>query len=656
MSDRQEHRPTPEQIRQSIFENVQAHDITVERITQIVNLGDYPEPIGIPHNIPASSTVKFVGRSEALKHLHHVLQQNDRGAITSIQGISGVGKTELATQYALLNLLLLTYPGGICWLRARDEDIGIQIVGFAKAKLGLQPPKDWDLPSQVDFCWSHWCKGDVLVVLDDVNDYPKIEPYLPPQPSRFKVLITTRLQLDLSQSLTLDVLGEEAALDLLQQWVGSEKIDQQLADAKKLCQRLGYLPLALNLVGRYVKQRKISLAEMLRRLEEKGLRHKALEVEKKDRTWTLNINRGVAAAFELSWEEVSEDAKQLGCLLSLFALAPIPWDLVERIDVGQDTEELEDARVELESLHLLQGEETYRLHQLIREFFQDKLIQSPWVDDLKQRFFQAMVAEAKKLAREYEELRKRMASGSKRTLEMETIVAQARFLGKQADYLTYDVKAMLSEGTDGERVIALGLLQTQIQTQKISKSEFDEAFDLVLQAIRHSKSAFEQYHALRVAYLMTPCLSSPLEKEDSQKAQLYVTLQDQYSQHIKEGTDRRYIGDKICAAIVRSASNFEPRHIFSLPYKEREITLKILEILTSKGRLQRKSFFEIVDEIQQMQEGVDLNTIRSILDNLSRNRFICPIMVDDCFSAPEYELFPPLLDLIQEFIQNQSTS
>ena len=653
MSDRQEHLPTPEQIRQSIFENVQAHDITVERITQILNLGDYPEPIGIPHNIPASSTVKFVGRSEALKHLHHVLQQNDRGAITAIEGISGVGKTELATQYALLNLLLLTYPGGICWLRARDEDIGIQIVGFAKAKLGLKPPKDWDLPSQVDFCWSRWREGDVLVVLDDVNDYPKIEPYLPPQPSRFKVLITTRLQLDLSQSLTLDVLGEEAALDLLQQWVGSEKINQQLADAKKLCQRLGYLPLALNLVGRYVKQRKISLAEMLRRLEEKGLRHKALEVEKKHRTWTLNINRGVAAAFELSWEEVSEDAKQLGCLLSLFALAPIPWDLVERIDVGQDTEELEDARVELESLHLLQGEETYHLHQLIREFFQDKLIQSPWVDDLKQRFFQAMVAEAKKLAREYEELRKRMASGSKRTLEMETIVAQARFLGKQADYFTYDVKAMLSEGTDGERVIALGLLQTQIQ--KISKSEFDEAFDLVLQAIRHSKSAFEQYHALRVAYLMMPCLSSPFEKEDSQKDQLYVTLEDQYSQHIREGTDRRYIADKICAAIVKDSAKSEPYYIRFLPYKEQEITLNILRILTSKGRLQRKSLREIVEEIQQIQEGVDLNTIRSILDNLSRYRLIRPFS-DNYLFIEEYELYPPLLDLIQEFIQSHSTS
>jgi hypothetical protein len=270
-------RPSPEQVLQSILQNVQVGgNLTTGDISQILNLFisiNPPEsfnPTGIPQNIPSSGTIKFVGRSEELERLHQMLQQNNQVAIAALAGMGGVGKTELATQYALLHLLLLTYPGGICWLRARDEDIGFQVVQFAQTELGLEPPKDLDLPKQVRWCWRRWREGNVLVVLDDVNDYLKVEPYLPPQPSQFKVLITTRLQLDLPQSLTLDVLGEVAALDLLQQWVEAGTINQHLIDAKELCQRLGYLPLALNLVGRYIKKRKISLPEMLRRLEGKG--------------------------------------------------------------------------------------------------------------------------------------------------------------------------------------------------------------------------------------------------------------------------------------------------------------------------------------------------------------------------------------------------
>ncbi|MEH2035329.1 tetratricopeptide repeat protein [Nostoc sp.] len=395
---------SPEEILQSILRNVQvAGNLTTGDITQILNLlviiqqPDVFKPKEIPQNIPRGSTVKFVGRAETLVNLHERLQHSSQVVIAAIEGMGGVGKTELATQYALIHLLLNTYPGGICWLRARDEDIGLQILQFAIAKLGLKPPEDWDLPKQVDFCWSRWHDGDVLVVLDDVNDYPKVEQYLPPQSPRFKLLITSRLQLDFSQSFTLDVLSESAALELLQEWVGAEKVAQELEDAKEICQRLGCLPLALNLVGRYVKKRKISLAEMLRRLEEKKLTHESLARDEEDRTWTLNVKRGVAAAFELSWEELNDDAKELGVLLSLFALAPIPWKLVESVETGKDAEQLEKSRVDLKDLHLLQGEDSYQLHQLIREFFQLKQAEFNQVDELKRSLCRVMVALAKEI-------------------------------------------------------------------------------------------------------------------------------------------------------------------------------------------------------------------------------------------------------------------
>lgn len=313
--------------------------------------------------------------------------------IAAVEGMGGVGKTELAIQYSLLHLQLHNYPGGICWLRARESDIGLQILQFATTDLDKKPPEDLELPERVRWCWQHWQQGNTLIVLDDVNNYSHIKPYLPPQPSQFKVLITTRLKLDLASSLFLEVLSEADALLLLAQLIGEEKQNQELAQAKELCQRLGYLPLALQLVGRYVKKRKITLAEMLRRLEEKGLGHPSLIVKENDPTWTLNIKRGVAAAFELSWQELTKEAQWLAVFLSFFALAEIPWGLVQASLPKRDSEELEDLRDEnLMALHLLQrtGEEQYQLHQLIREFFAAKQQQMPEKEEMKQIFCQSM--------------------------------------------------------------------------------------------------------------------------------------------------------------------------------------------------------------------------------------------------------------------------
>ena len=286
--------------------------------------------------------------------------------------MGGIGKTELAIQYSLKHLKLNHYPGGICWLGARDRDIGSQIVNFAGIYLDLEPPANLELTDQVDWCWNHWREGNKLIVLDDVTNYNDIKPYLPPEASQFKVLITTRLKLSLANPLFLEVLTKSEALELLKQLVGAEEVNQELATAKKLCQRLGYLPLALQLVSQYVKKRRISLAEELRRLQQEELNHRSLKVPQNDATWTSNITLGVVAAFELSWEELSESAQELACLLSLFALAPIPWSLVEAAAVGQATEKLEDARLKLENSHLLQGENPYRLHQLVQEFLREK--------------------------------------------------------------------------------------------------------------------------------------------------------------------------------------------------------------------------------------------------------------------------------------------
>ncbi|WP_228038959.1 tetratricopeptide repeat protein [Nostoc sp. LEGE 12450] len=347
--------------------------------------------------MPLSGVVEFVGREEELQNLHQLLQDNKQVAIAAIAGMGGVGKTELALQYAIQHRE--TYNGGLCWLLPKTGDVGIQVVQFARTQLDLKPPEDFDLLAQVQYCWRRWREGDVLLVLDDVSDYEEIKPYLQSLPSQFKVLMTTRQKLGRIAQLSLDVLQPEAALELLRSLLKETpgRIERELALANQLCEWLGYLPLGVELVGRYLARKQdLSLTEMLRRLEKKRLEQPALIKPEADMT----AQRGVLAAFELSWQELQDDDKQLGCLLSLFAAAPLPWKLVEQCLPEEDAEDLEEIRDDrLLNLHLVQrkGEGIYQLHPLLREFFQYKLTGLEQAEKLKRSLCRVMIAVAKEI-------------------------------------------------------------------------------------------------------------------------------------------------------------------------------------------------------------------------------------------------------------------
>jgi tetratricopeptide (TPR) repeat protein len=362
-------------------------------------------------NIPPNGVLQFVGREEELKKLDELLQQQNGRKIAVIVGMGGVGKTEFAKQYALRHLQNCREnkanisTGGVCWLDGREGDIAREIVSFARSFLNLKPPEDWDIPTQLNYCWRNWRTGEWLMVIDDVTDYGKIKPYLPPESSNFTILITRREKLGRSFAhLPLETLEPQPALDLLKSLVGAERIEQELEIAEKICSWLGYLPLVLELVGRYLdRDPDLSLKTMFSLLEKKRLRHKS--ITEADATMTAKL--GVNDAFELSWERLDENAQELGCILSLFALADIPWELVIKVYKNSSLPEneeinldiVEESRGDLLDFNLLErrGERIYKLHPLIREFLREKREKLPQNNDIKGWFVSTMFAVAVKL-------------------------------------------------------------------------------------------------------------------------------------------------------------------------------------------------------------------------------------------------------------------
>lgn len=335
--------------------------------------------------IPHTSVNHFVGRSKELKKIHEQLHQQNAVVISAVAGMGGVGKTELARKYAIDREA--DYPGGICWLRARDTNLAAGIIQFVQLQMGLEvPQKDFHgntltLHQQVTWCWQNWqpSQGLVLIVFDDVTNFEDFSELLPTN-KRFRVLMTTRLRnLDRKiEEIPLDVLSQNETLELLRSIIGEKKVNKELAIATELCRWLGYLPLGIELVGRNFlkKPPHWTLREMLEQLKQRRL-----------------DNSAVFAAFELSWVELNPQTQKIAVLLSLFATDIFVWEWVELTAqlLNWDKLDVELAIEQLYQRHLVQCIEEknicyYKIHPLIQEFLQIKSIDISEINELKQAF------------------------------------------------------------------------------------------------------------------------------------------------------------------------------------------------------------------------------------------------------------------------------
>ena len=100
----------------------------------------------------------------------------------------------------------------------------------------------------------------------------------------------------------------------------------------------------------------------------------------------------------------------------------------------------------------------------------------------------ALLETARSIASEYSTIRATEESGWERTARMDDLVRQASPLAKGASPTA--VRQLFDSGDEGSRVVALGMMATDPALADI---------DAIQDAIRFSKSAFEQFHALRAA-------------------------------------------------------------------------------------------------------------------------------------------------------------
>jgi tetratricopeptide (TPR) repeat protein len=321
-------------------------------------------PFVVPYRPKGSG---MVGREMALQQVRQQLQEGKPthiGQTALFQGIGGLGKTQLAIEYAYR--YRDDYPNGVFWLTA-DEDLDAQLTELA-VKAGWTSTSSESKDKLAIALHKLRTSSDCLIIFDNLEEYESISRYLPEPNATPHLLVTSRREQAAFIEVPLELLGDEMAYRLLLQEAGYEPGSSEDKDAaRSIVQQLGGLPLALELAGAYLRRRKHCWTSYLGRLQADPLETlstsqlTSLTRHEADLYRTLRISEAEIADEPhlrtildvLTWSATS--AMGLPLLAALLELSP---------------DELEPALALGVALRLLQqpsDEKRYALHRLVQQ-------------------------------------------------------------------------------------------------------------------------------------------------------------------------------------------------------------------------------------------------------------------------------------------------
>lgn len=345
-------------------------------------------------NVPYRHNPYFLGRETVLQSLRQRLVSGaEVTALTqSISGLGGVGKTQVAVEYAHR---YGKYYTAVLWIPADSQEVATAAcLQLATKILGL--PKQQEAEHQIVEV-KRWLqkRPGWLMIFDNAEDPQAILSTFVPTKHQGSILITTRRRdvEAVAQKEELPVFPEEDAVLFLLRRAGriarearaTEAKEEDMFRAKELSQLLGWLPLALDQAGAYIAENGCSLQsyiDLYHQFRRLLLDRRNADDQPAHRDGSDHPD-SVFLTFKLSWESIQRRNVCAGRVLQFCAfLAPdqIPEVLVQagiRTPEGESRQEEWEMSEALALLHryslIERTEQTFSLHRLVQEVIREML-------------------------------------------------------------------------------------------------------------------------------------------------------------------------------------------------------------------------------------------------------------------------------------------
>ncbi|KAF4991480.1 hypothetical protein FGRMN_7791 [Fusarium graminum] len=285
--------------------------------------------------LPFPRNLMFTGRDDILKDINESLQlpqanESDSLRSVTLYGMGGVGKTQIALEYAYRFKGSYTH---LIWIKSETEvELRQSLTAVVKA-LGLRQggeseQKDVDLAKK----WLETTSSRWLAVFDNVQHVSTLHPYWP-RCSKGNVIITSQRpsfdEFSIKQVRIRSLSVEEGKNLVLRQMHLDASDPTCVAKAEELSEELGGSPLAISHYTGYCVASHISLDEVLRTFQS---RRATAEI------WSNNSNisrmqyeRTLSTVWDTALDSLGKNAMASRDLLDVLAfLNPdsIPEDLL----------------------------------------------------------------------------------------------------------------------------------------------------------------------------------------------------------------------------------------------------------------------------------------------------------------------------------------